>query len=126
LKTLLTITALFEGITGLSLLTIPTFFVAVLLGVSPVEPIGIFVTRLAGIALLALAIACWLYRGRQDADGVLKAMLFYNLGASLLLVYAWATGFSGIGIWPAAVVHLVLAVWCFKTIQHFSARNGKV
>jgi len=117
MKTLLTITAIFEGITGIALITIPASIVSILLGASITEPIGIIVGRLAGIALLSIAIACWLYRNHSGVDGIIKAMLFYNIAASGLLMYAGVTGFSGLGIWPASILHLAFAVWCAKVIH---------
>jgi len=108
--------AIFEGITGLSLLTIPASIVSLLLDVSITEPVGIIVSRLAGVALLSIAIACWMYRNKSDANGIITSMLFYNIAAPALLVYAWMSGFTGLGIWPASLLHIVLAVWCVKAI----------
>jgi len=126
MKALLTITATFEGITALSLITIPMLFVSVLLGVPPTEPVGILVCRLTGIALLSLAIICWSYRTELDAGGIIKAMLFYNIAASALLVYAWMTGFTGLGIWPATSIHAGMAVWCVKSIQNRPAHKKEI
>ncbi|MEQ1586024.1 MAG: hypothetical protein ABL895_09115 [Cyclobacteriaceae bacterium] len=123
MKTLLTITAIFEGITGLSLIIIPTIFVAVLLGIPPTESIGILVCRLTGIALLSLAIICWSYRKEMEVTGIIKALLFYNIAASALLVYASMTGFTGLGIWPATLIHAGMAVWCVKSIENRPARK---
>jgi thiol:disulfide interchange protein len=113
LKLLLTVIAFFEGITGLALLAVPSFFVSIVLGATLHESSGILIGRLAGIALVSLAIACWSYRNeKQNSAGIFKAMLFYNMAAAGLLIYASLIGFSGMGLWPAAVLHIGLGVWC--------------
>ncbi len=124
MKALLTITAIFEGITGLSLITVPALIVSILFGVSIEEPIGIIVSRLAGVTLLSIVIACWMYRHKSDADGIIKALLFYNMAASALLVYAWMAGFTGLGIWPASLLHIGMAVWCVKAIQGMPGKEN--
>jgi len=114
MKRLLTITAIFEGITGLALLSVPSLF---LLGEKLIEPAGIMISRLAGVALLSLAIINWFYRKVPDAKSIVKAMLLYNIAASALLVYASLIGFSGAGLWPALLAHIGLAIWCVLTIK---------
>ena len=115
MKKLLTLTAIFEGTTGLALMAVPNFVVSLLLGTTLNETAGIFVTRLTGVALIALSVVCWLYRNsKQDGSGIIKAMLFYNTIAAALLVVAALSGSSGLGIWPASLLHLGLAAWCVK------------
>lgn len=116
---LLTVTATLEGITGLALIATPTLVVSVLLGASLVDPVGILVCRLTGIALISLTIMCWLYRNEgYQANGVVKTLVFYNVTVVGLLVYAWTTGFGGLGLWPASMLHVGLAVWCIKSLQN--------
>jgi len=117
LKKLLTLTAIFEGTTGLALLIAPNFVVSFLLGTTVHEPVGIFMSRLPGVALITLSIICWLYRNNEHhSSGIVKALLFYNSVSTVLLVIASVNGFSGIGIWPAALLHVVLSGWCIKTL----------
>jgi hypothetical protein len=126
LKTLLTITAIFEGITGLALIVVPALVVSVLLGAPLVDPAGLLVSRLTGIALISLTIMCWVHRDKEDqANGAAKAMVFYNIAVAALLVYAWMNGFRGLGIWPASVLHVGLAVWCIKSLQNMRSRKSK-
>ena len=117
MKILLTITAIFEGITGLTLLSVPALFIMILFGDKLVEPVGIMISRLAGLALLSLAIIYWFYRNVQDAVVIIKAMLVYNVAASALLVYASLTGLSGFGLWPAVLLHIGLALWCIQSLK---------
>jgi len=118
LKKLLTVTFIFEGATGLALLIVPNIVVSVLLATTLNESAGIFVSRLTGVALITLSIVCWLYRNSEHhGSGIIKAMLFYNIAAAALLVVASVNGLSGIGIWPAALLHTVLAAWCTKCLR---------
>ena len=117
MKRLLTITAIFEGITGLALLSVPSLFVMLLLGDNLVESGGIMIGRLAGVALITLAIICWFYRKVPDALVIVRAMLLYNVAASALLVYASLIGFSGMGLWPAVLLHIGLALWCIQSLK---------
>jgi hypothetical protein len=115
---LFTVIAFFEGITGLALLVVPSFFVSIVLGATLSESSGILIGRLTGVALLSLSIGCWSYRSEnQNAAGICKALLFYNMAAAGLLIYASLTGFSGLGLWPAAVLHIGLGIWCIQTLQ---------
>lgn len=125
MKRLLTITAIFEGITGLALLSIPSFFVMLLLGDKLVEPGGIMIGRLAGVALVTLSIICWFYQKVPDASVIVRAMLLYNVAASALLVYASLIGFSGLGLWPAILLHIGLALWCIQSLKKNNYFNNK-
>ena len=118
MKTLLTVTAILEGSTGAALLFAPALAVSVLLGSSLAEPTGIVLGRLAGVALISLTITCWTYRNEEhNAGGVVKSLLFYNIAAAALLVYAGANGFPGLAIWPVSLLHAAMAVWCIKSLQ---------
>ncbi len=117
MKRLLTITAIFEGITGLVLMSVPSLFVMILLGDKLVEPAGIMISRLAGVALITLAIIFWFYRKVPDSLVIIRAMLLYNVAASALLIYAALIGFSGLGLWPAVLLHIGMALWCIQLLK---------
>ena len=95
--------------------------VELLLGTAPSTVAGVTVSRVAGVALLALGVACWL--ARQDAEGraargLIAAMLLYNVAVVAILVLAWANrGMSGIALWPVVLAHAALAVWCVVTLS---------
>ena len=115
-KSLLSVTGVVEAATGLALLAIPSVVVELLLGSSPGTPAGVTAVRVAGAALLALGVACWLARedpAGRAAKGLVAAMLLYNVGVVVVLVVAWPSlGPVGIGFWPVVLAHAGLAAWC--------------
>ena len=120
MKRLLIVTAVIESGAGLGLAVAPSVLVSLLLGASVDAPGGATVARIGGAALLALGVACWLARadGRsRAASGLVAAMLFYNTAAVAVLIHA-GTGvrLSGIGLWPAAVLHAAMAAWCMACL----------
>jgi len=101
MKRVLALAALAEGATGAALLIAPSLVGRLLLGE---ELIGIAVTvaRVAGIALIALAVACW-------PGPPLIGMLVYSAAVALYLGYAGLVGsLTGILLWPAIALHVVL------------------
>jgi hypothetical protein len=65
---------------------------------------GITVSRVAGVAILALGVACWLarqYAAGRAARGLIAAMLLYNAAVAAILVLLWTNqGLSGVALWP--------------------------
>ena len=106
MKTLLTIAALAEALTGAALLFIPQIVVQLLFGVE-VAGAAVVISRFAGISLLALGLACW--PGAAPGGG-LVAMLTYGTLVTLYLAYlGLAREFAGVLLWPAVVVHAGLS-----------------
>lgn len=116
MKILLIVTALFEGLVGIGLFLTPVLVASTLLNTPLDTPGGLVAARLAGAAIIALAICCWQARDSQPtraAIGIVAAMLFYNIAAAALLAYAGVRlGLESVFIWPAIVVHSILGVWC--------------
>jgi hypothetical protein len=101
MKWVLIFAAVGEAGTGLALLIVPSLVGRLLLG-EELTGIAIPVARVAGIALIALGVACW--PGPPRAG-----MLIYSAAVTLYLAYVgFAGGLSGILLWPAVVVHAIL------------------
>jgi hypothetical protein len=121
MKTLLNLTAVIEASAGLALLVWPSSAVALVFGSAPVTPAGLAIARIGGAGLLTLGIACW--QARQDAhnrtaDGLIRAMLFYNVAAASSLAYArLGEDLSGVGLWPGAILHAAMAGWCAASFR---------
>ena len=120
MKLLLMITAVLEAAAGLGLLVMPTVGVSLLLGVPLDTPAGLVAARIAGAALVALAIACWQARNGErgsPSTGVVEAMLFYNFAATIVLVYAGIRlDLHSALLWPAILLHFCLGVWCLLNL----------
>ena len=115
-KTLLQVSAAVELGAGTALVLVPTAIVGLLIGGSVDSPTAFAVTRLAGAALMTLGLVCWFASRDSEsraAIGVVTAMSFYNAAAAGVLLYArFGTELSGLGLWPAIVLHSALAAWC--------------
>src|SRR5256885_15448091 len=113
---LLKLPAIIEPATGLGLMAVPSVVVRLLLG-SPLDTsAAVMLGRVAGAALLALGVACWLARDDTQSRatrGLVVAMLMYNIPATAVLAFAGiGLGLHGIVLWPAVVLHAVMAIWC--------------
>ena len=117
---LLKLTALIEAVTGLGLLAVPAIVVRLLLG-AEISGASIPLGRVAGAALLALGVACWLARDdsqSRSARGLVVAMLMYNIVATAVLAFAGSgLGLDGVALWPAVVLHAAMAVWCLACLR---------
>ena len=101
MKGVLIFAAVGETGTGLALLIVPSLVGRLLLG-EELTGIAIPVARVAGIALVALGVACW-------PGTPLVGMLTYSAAVTLYLAYVgFASGLSGILLWPAVVLHVIL------------------
>jgi hypothetical protein len=120
-KSLLSATGALEAATGLVLLVAPSILVELLLGSPPGTPAGVTVSRVAGVAMLALGVACWLARedaAGRAAKGLVAAMLLYNVAVAAILVFAWTSqGLFGIAFWPVVLAHTALAAWCVACLS---------
>jgi hypothetical protein len=119
-KRLLIITSIIELPTGLGLIAVPSVVAHLLLN-SEISGAAIPLGRVAGVALLALGVVSWLASYDEQscaARGLVSAMLLYNIGAALILALAGiGSGFVGIVLWPAVILHTVMAVWCVARLR---------
>jgi hypothetical protein len=108
-RTLVTVSAAIEAVTGLALIAAPELVAHVLLGAG-LSASGIAVARVAGFGLLSLGLACW-PGAAGDTPQVTRALLTYNLLAALYLGYLRVGGgFVSYLLWPACALHVLLAV----------------
>jgi len=117
MKRLLIVTAGIELGAGVALLCFPSATVTLLLGSGLDTPAAVALGRLAGAALFALGVACWL--AQYDAQscaarGLVSAMVLYNLGAVVILGAAGIRSQQpvGVALWPAVVLHAAMTIWC--------------
>jgi hypothetical protein len=120
-KLLLLVTALAETAIGLCLFILPSIVLTILLGLQQATVDTLFVGRIAGAALLAIGVACWMARNdaRTPAQlGLLTGILIYNAAASILLAYAGAVlKMVGVLLWPTVALHVILAIWFFTCLR---------
>jgi hypothetical protein len=103
MKKVLVVAAIAEAVTGLALMVMPSLLGRLLLG-EELAGAAIPVARVAGIALIALGIACW-------PGPPLVGMLIYSAAVTLYLAYlGFAGGFAGTLLWPAIALHAVLTI----------------
>ena len=101
MKKVLIFAAVGEAATGLALMIVPSLVGQLLLG-AELTGIAVTVARVAGIALIALGIACWPGPPRVG-------MLVYSAAVTLYLAYVGLSGgLTGILLWPAVVVHAIM------------------
>lgn len=116
MHSLLVVTALLEGVTGLALVTLPSLLAVLLLGTWLDAPAAVTVARVAGVALIALALTCWLTRHDGEssaARGLVLAMALYHTGVAIVLAHASiGLGLSGRALWPTVLFHTAMTVWC--------------
>ncbi len=129
LKALHIMTALIEVGAGLALLAIPSPVAGLLLGVPLETPAALTVARIAGAGLLTLGVACWLARDDSHSPaskGLITAMLFYNTAAAAVLAYAIAgLELHGVLLWPAVILHVVMAIWCVASLLQKSFSQAR-
>lgn len=104
---LLALAAAGEAVTGLVLLVYPSIVTKLLFG-ADIAGIAVVTSRFAGLALIALGVACW---PCGSASRALCGMLTYSSLATLGLLYLALSGkWNGPLLWPAVVLHAVLTL----------------
>ena len=104
---ILVLAAVAEAATGLALLFVPSLVGQLLLG-AELAGVAATVSRVTGIALIALSGACW-------PGTPLLGMLIYS--AAIALYFAWlglSGGANGVLLWPAAALHLLLTAFLVR------------
>lgn len=112
---LLGVSAGIEMGAGAALLLAPSFVASALLGEELTSPESLAVARIAGAALMAIAVACWF--GRSGGAGHVAGLLVYNVAVPIILLHGWfALGFRGTALWPATLLHVALGGWCIAIL----------
>jgi hypothetical protein len=109
MKWVLVLAAVAEAVTGLAMLIVPSLVGQLLLG-EELTSVAIPIARVAGIALIALGIACW-------PGPPLVGMLTYGALVALYLAYLGiADGLTGILLWPAVILHVILTALLARSV----------
>jgi hypothetical protein len=111
MKRVLEITSASEFLIGIALVWSPSVVVQLLFA-SEISGIGIILSRLGGIALIALGVSCW--PGKDKALCINQAyggMLTYNLLAGVYLAYIGLKGQTiGKLLWLAVIGHVIMTL----------------
>jgi hypothetical protein len=107
MKKLLAFAAIAEAATGIALIVVPSLVGQLLLG-AEFTRVGTIAGRVAGIALIALGVACW--PGGKRASAIC-GMLTYSVLVTFYLLYL-AIGGEWVGplLWPVILLHAALTV----------------
>ncbi len=116
MKKLLRITALGEVTAGFLFLAFPSLMIRLLFAEEPTGA-GAVMSRIAGISLLGLGVACW-----PDGESVrgYYGMFTFNAIVALYLAIVGIGGQVGILLWPAVVLHAgvsALLAWTWRKKQ---------
>jgi hypothetical protein len=130
-KRLLIVAAGVECFAGAALILFPTPAITLLLQVQP-GSVAPMIARVAGVALLALGVACAgaaMETARPGRAWALRAITFYNAGVGLLLLAFDVRGMAhGPVVLIAWVFHLALAlafvVWGFESADEIPRRRA--
>ena len=116
MKKVLVLAAVSEAATGVALLIVPSLVGQLLFG-AELTGIAITVARVTGIALIALGVACW-------PGTPLVGMLTYSAAVTLFLAYGgFSGGLTGILLWPAVVLHVILTALLIRALTSDKERK---
>ena len=126
-RMLLAIAAVAEILAGLALILLPDATMQLLFGGRP-DGVGMMMGRVAGVALLALGVACWGARadsGGAARAGTVGAITLYNAGGGVLLILFAVTGqASGLVVWGVGLLHLALAAGFLASQRRLGASSA--
>ena len=119
IRQLFIVTAALEVGAALGLLVVPAVLIKLLFGQAVDVAPAASVARVAGVAVLSLAAACWW--ARNDAHGpaaraIVGALLIYNAGVVALVLFG-QLGSLGPFQWAAVVLHGALGIWCALAVR---------
>jgi len=104
-RKVLALAAIGEATTGFLLIVCPAIVVRLICG-AEIDGPGVIVSRIFGISLVAISVACW---PAENSPQPLYGMLTYTTLAAVYLIAVGIRGDVGVLLWPAVVLHAVLA-----------------
>jgi hypothetical protein len=110
-----------EIVVGAIFLAMPDIPCQLLFATTP-EGVCIPLVRFAGVALIALGIACLPSAVTGPRHSAVLGLLVFNVGmVGLLALVAVGTTFRGLLLWPTLILHAIIAV---TLLQQFRNRNA--
>ena len=110
-----------EIVVGALFLTVPDVLCLLLFGARP-DAIGIPLGRFAGIALVALGLACLPSRDAGSRRNVVVGLFAFNAAVAILFAYVgFASALHGLLLWPAVILHTIIAA---ALLPHFMAKGS--
>ena len=110
-----------EILTGLGLVVAPSLLARLLFG-SDLNAAGEATGRIAGLVMLCLAAGCWPRGAGAEFHALLPLTGLGWLAAAFLIMTGLVGANVGILLWPAAALHLILAI--LLTRAWMKARAG--
>ena len=104
-KYVLALAALAEAGTGMILVAYPPIVVRLLFG-AETGGAGLIMSRIAGIALIGLGVACW--PGNPDVQQLYGMLAYSTLAMLYLIRICIQDAPSGLLLWPAVGAHVIL------------------
>lgn len=98
-----------EVATGLGLVVAPSLLARLLFG-SDLNAAGDATGRIAGLVMVCLAAGCWPRAAGAEAPLLMPLMALSWLAAAFLIATGLIGANAGVLLWPAAALHLILAV----------------
>ena len=98
-----------EVVTGLGLIVAPSLLARLLFG-SDLNAAGEATGRIAGLVMVCLAAGCWPRASGAGAHALTPLMALSWLAAAFLIITGLIGANVGILLWPAAALHLILAI----------------
>jgi len=118
MKRVLILTAVGEAAGGVAFLIVPSLVGRLLFG-EELTGVAIPLARVIGIALIAFGVACW-------PGPPLVGMLTYSAVVTLYLAYVGiAGGLTGVLLWPAVVLHVILTALLIRALTSDKADDAE-
>ena len=95
--------------TGLGLVVAPSLLARLLFG-SDLTAAGEATGRISGLVMICLTAGCWPRAASAEAHALMPLTALSWLAAAFLIVTGLMGANVGILLWPAAALHLILAV----------------